>query len=112
MSPQQKVYYDAIKRYIAKNGCSPTYKEIAQMVGVTSLASVMNMLDRLIRDGYLVRSQGAAYRNIAIVPGKLHGFNVCERNHEEIYFRGTVCPLCTEIQKHTRPRTVAQSEVF
>ncbi len=105
MTRQQKVYFDAIERYIKKNGCSPAYTEIAKMLGIRSLASVAKMVDRLVRDGYLVKGLGGG-RNLSIVPGKLHGFNICDRNHAEIYFRETVCPLCTEIQKNTPPREV------
>jgi LexA DNA binding domain-containing protein len=111
MTPQQKIYFDAIKQYIARNSCSPAYTEIGKMVGVRSLATVSRMVDRLVRDGYLVKGLGGG-RNLSVVPGKLHGFNVCDRNHEEIYFKATVCPLCTEIQKNTPPREVASSDVF
>jgi SOS-response transcriptional repressor LexA len=112
MTLQQKIYYDAIKSYIYKNGCSPAYQEIARMVGVRSLASVAHMVDRLVRDGYLVKTAHSSARSLAVVPGKLHGFNICERNHPVIYFMEGVCPLCTEIQKHTPPREVRSSEVF
>jgi len=108
LTPQGKIYFDAIKAYIQKNGCSPSYEEIGKMVGVTSLSTVSHMVNRLVRDGYIVKGLGGG-RNLAIVPAKLHGFNVCDRNHELIYFKATVCPLCTEIQKNTTPRTVETS---
>jgi SOS-response transcriptional repressor LexA len=111
MTPQQKVYFDALERYIKQNGCSPSYEEIGKMVGVTSLGTIAKMVDRLVRDGYIVKGTGSS-RNLAIVPAKLHGFNICDRNHEQIWFLSTVCPLCTEIQKNTPPRMVAVNDVF
>ncbi len=111
MTLQQRIYFDAIEKYIKKNGCSPSYTEIGKMVGVRSMASVAKMIDRLVRDGYLVKGLGAQ-RNLAVVPGKIHGFNICDRGHEEIYFKATVCPLCTEIQKHTPAREIHKTTDF
>jgi len=107
LTPQQKIYFDAIKKYIAKNGCSPSYADIGTMVGVTSLATVSKMVDRLIHYGYLTKGLKGARRSINIVPAKLHGYNMCDRGHEEIYFKAGVCPLCVEIQKRVPPREVS-----
>lgn len=112
VTKQQKIYFDAIERYIKKNGCSPSYQEIGKMVGIRSLSSVSKMVDRLVRAGYLVKGRYSTARNLAIVPGKLHGFNVCERNHPLIYFLEEVCPLCSEIQKHTPPREIHKGTTF
>jgi SOS-response transcriptional repressor LexA len=106
MSPQQKIYYEAIKRFIEQNKRSPSYSEIGKMVGVTSMASVHRMVHRLIRNGYLVHGQGS-HHNLWVVPDKLSGFNYCDRQHARIYFTEDVCPLCTEIQKHAPPRHVS-----
>jgi len=105
MTPAQKVYFTAIKKYIEKNNCSPSYEEIGQMVGVSSMASIARIVKRLIAEGVLVRGPGAG-RNLIVVPGKLYGFNFCERSHTLIYFMEAMCPLCTEIQKNTPPREV------
>lgn len=110
MTRQQKIYYDAIKAFIQKNGFSPSYDELAKIVGVASLASVHAMVGRLIREGYLVKGRSGS-RNLAVVTGKLYGFNSCTRNHVLIFFQEAVCPLCDEIQKRLPPREVQVSSV-
>jgi SOS-response transcriptional repressor LexA len=107
MTRQQKIYFDAIKQYIQKNHCSPSYEEIGRMVGVRSQASVYKVVKRLVRAGDLVQQTGIA-RSLALVPNKLHGFNSCNRGHVPIWFSESeeVCPLCAERQKYAPPREV------
>lgn len=106
MTKQQKIYYDAIKGYIHAHGCSPTLQEVAELVGVRSLASVHRVVHCLVDDGYLVKDPNHTIRNLHVVPDKLDGFNYCDRAHEGIYFQSTVCPLCKEIQRRVQPREV------
>lgn len=109
MTAQQKIYYDAIKRYIAHNKCSPTYAEIGKMVGVTSLCSVYKMVDRLVDQGYLIRDPNTKYRNLHVIPNKIDGFNYCDRAHVPIWFQPAVCPMCALLQKIHPPREVSVS---
>lgn len=50
LSPQAVL--DAIKRYTAKHGYSPTVRELAKMTG-TGVGTIHSYLSRLINGGYL-----------------------------------------------------------
>lgn len=64
--PRQREIYDYIKQYIQKDGSSPTLKQIAEAMGLSSLATVSEHLDALERKGLIERIFGEA-RGIRIM---------------------------------------------
>lgn len=64
--PRQKQIYDYIKQFIQKVGSSPTLKQIAQAMSLSSLATVSEHLDALEKKGLIERVFGEA-RGIRIL---------------------------------------------
>ena len=60
MTDRQKMFMQFIDKFIRDNGYSPSVREIAKGMGVSSTASVKNMLDRLAQSGALKRADNIA----------------------------------------------------
>ena len=67
---RQKQILDFIAQYIQKNGFSPTLTEIAEAIGVSSLATVHEHLAAMAKKKVIKRYEGAV-RGIEIVDKKL-----------------------------------------
>lgn len=67
---RQKQILDFIKQYIDKYGYSPTLAEIADSIGVSSLATVHEHLQTLVAKGVIRRFEGAV-RGIEVVDQKI-----------------------------------------
>ncbi len=67
---RQKQILDFIRQYIDKYGYSPTLSEIAEALGVSSLATVHEHLTTLVQKGVIKRFEGAV-RGIEIVDQKM-----------------------------------------
>lgn len=67
---RQKQILDFIKQYIDKYGYSPTLGEIAEAIGVSSLATVHEHLQALSKKGVIKRFEGAV-RGIEILDQKI-----------------------------------------
>lgn len=63
---RQKQILDFIKQYIDKYGYSPTLGEIAEALGVSSLATVHEHLQALVKKGVIKRFEGAV-RGIEVI---------------------------------------------
>src|SRR3989344_8874180 len=64
--PRQREIYDFIKQHIQKIGTSPTLKQIAEAMSLSSLATVSEHLDSLEKKGLIERVFGEA-RGIRIL---------------------------------------------
>lgn len=67
---RQKQILDFISQYIQKNGFSPTLQDIADAIGVSSLATVHEHLTAMAKKGVIKRYEGAI-RGIEIVDKSL-----------------------------------------
>lgn len=67
---RQKQILDFIKQYIEKYGYSPTLAEIAESIGVSSLATVHEHLQALVLKGVIKRFDGAV-RGIELIDQKI-----------------------------------------
>lgn len=67
---RQKQILDFIKQYIGKYGYSPTLGEIAESIGVSSLATVHEHLQALISKGLIKKFEGAV-RGIELLDQKI-----------------------------------------
>lgn len=67
---RQRQILDFISQFIQKNGFSPTLQEIADALGVSSLATVHEHLVAMVKKGVIRRYEGAV-RGIEIVEKKL-----------------------------------------
>jgi repressor LexA len=63
---RQKQILDFIKQYIQKNGSSPTLQEIAEAIGVSSLATVHEHLQSMAKKGVIRKFEGSV-RGIDVV---------------------------------------------
>lgn len=70
---KQKQILDFVKQYIDKYGYSPTLKEIAEAMGVTSLATVHEHLGALQKKGVIKKFSGAI-RGIEVLEQKMSHF--------------------------------------
>lgn len=67
---RQKQILDFIKQYIEKYGYSPTLAEIAEAIGVSSLATVHEHLQALVHKGVIKKFEGAV-RGIEVLDRKV-----------------------------------------
>ncbi len=67
---RQKQILDFVKQYIKKNGTAPTLKEIADAIGVRSLATIHEHLMAMTQKG-IIRRTGGRTRGIEIIDEKL-----------------------------------------
>jgi len=70
---RQRQILDFIRQYIQKNGFSPTLTEIAQALGVSSLATVHEHLATMVKKGIIKRYQGSV-RGIEIIKQEASSF--------------------------------------
>lgn len=68
---KQKQILDYISQYIQLNGSSPTLQEIATAMGLSSLATVHEHLQSLVKKGLIRRYEGAV-RGIEILDEKIN----------------------------------------
>lgn len=67
---RQRQIVDFISQYVSKNGYSPTLKEIADALGVSSLATVHEHLNALVKKRVLRKFEGAV-RGIELIDKKM-----------------------------------------
>lgn len=67
---KQKQILDFLSQYIQKNGYSPTLQQIAEAIGVHSLATVHEHLSSMAKKGLIKRYEGAV-RGIELLDKKL-----------------------------------------
>ena len=63
---KQTLILEFIDSFVLDNGYSPSYREIASGVGLSSIASVAEHINNLIEKGYLIKNPGAA-RSLEVV---------------------------------------------
>ncbi len=63
LTPKQKLILDFIDSFINDNGYAPSYREIAENFGFSSVATVAEHIDNLKNKGYLTNSD-SGYRSI------------------------------------------------
>jgi SOS-response transcriptional repressor LexA len=66
MTPKQKQCLDFIKRYAKSNGCSPSYQEIADYLGIVSKSNVFSLIKNLKEQGY-IEDKPHKHRSISVV---------------------------------------------
>ena len=64
LTPKQKQILDYIEQFIEENGYSPSYREIAEHFGFSSVATVAEHIENLRLKGYL--SSEAGYRSLQV----------------------------------------------
>ena len=67
---RQRQIVDFIGQYIQKNGYSPTLKEIAAALSVSSLATIHEHLQALVKKGVIKKFEGAV-RGIEVLDRKM-----------------------------------------
>ena len=69
LTKRQREIYDFISHFVAKNGYSPSFEEIGEGMGLSSLATVHKHLTNLERKGMLKRDYNRS-RSIDVIPPK------------------------------------------
>lgn len=67
LTKRQKQILDFLQEYVAENGYAPSYEEIADHFGLSSLATVHEHLENLRRKGYIRKSYNES-RSIELIP--------------------------------------------
>lgn len=65
LTPKQKVILDFIEKFINENDYAPSYREIAENFGFSSVATVAEHIENLRLKGYLT-SQDNGYRSLRV----------------------------------------------
>ena len=65
LTPKQKQILDFIEQFIAENSYAPSYREIADQFGFSSVATVAEHVDNLKNKGYLSSDQ-SSYRSLKV----------------------------------------------
>ena len=66
LTNRQKEILDLIKKQIVKNGYPPTVREIGEMLGLSSPATIQSHLDNLVAKGY-IKKDGSKNRTIELL---------------------------------------------
>jgi len=66
LTKRQKEILDLIKNCIVKNGYPPTVREIGEMLGLSSPATIQSHLDNLVAKGY-IKKDGSKNRTIELL---------------------------------------------
>ncbi len=74
---RQRQIVDFIKQFIQRNGYSPTLQEIADALGVSSLATVHEHLQALVKKKVIRKFEGAV-RGLEIIDEKMSQLNTVE----------------------------------
>lgn len=70
MTPLAHRLYEFIKGRLTTTGICPSYREMADALGLCSKGHVARIVRQLIRDGHLIRSEHKAQRALHLpVPG-------------------------------------------
>jgi len=77
LTKRQREVLNFVSKFIDKNGYSPSFEEIGQGMGLSSLATVHKHLDNLEKKGMLKRDYNRS-RSIDILPVKSKGKNAQE----------------------------------
>ena len=67
LTKRQKEILDFLEGFLAENGYSPSFEEIAKHFGYTSLATVHEHLENLRQKGYIRKSYNAS-RSVELIP--------------------------------------------
>ncbi len=60
LTKKQLAVLNFLEDYIDENGCSPTYREIRDELGLSSVSAVAEHIDNLVAKGAVKKSGGAA----------------------------------------------------
>lgn len=74
---RQRQIVDFIRQFIQRNGYSPTLQEIADAIGVSSLATVHEHLQALVKKKVIKKFEGAV-RGLEIIDEKMSQLNTLE----------------------------------
>lgn len=74
---RQRQIVDFISQFIQKNGYSPTLQEIADAIGVSSLATVHEHLQALVKKKVIKKYEGAV-RGLEVIDSKLANLSTLE----------------------------------
>ena len=66
LTKKQMLILDFIKNFILENDISPSYREIASALSLSSVASVSEHVDNLIEKGFIRKNPGTA-RSLEVV---------------------------------------------
>lgn len=72
---RQREIVEFLGQYIQKHGYAPTLKEIAESLGVNSLATVHEHISRLVKKGVLTKDPEQSNRDIILVDKRLGSYN-------------------------------------
>jgi SOS-response transcriptional repressor LexA len=67
MTEPQLSCLEFIRERIRRDGLAPTYPQIAEHLGIKSRSSISAMVQRLVRDGHLLKTR-SGHRNLRL-PG-------------------------------------------
>ena len=69
LTNKQKQIYDYIKKYIRKNGLSPTFEEIKKHLRLKALSTISEHIDELIEKGFVLKN-GYGARSVELIDNK------------------------------------------
>lgn len=69
LTKKQLAVFDFIQDFTEENGCSPSYREIMEGLGLTSVSAVAEHVDNLVNKGALRKTPGEA-RSLEILDYK------------------------------------------
>lgn len=67
LTPRQKSLLEIIYEYIKDEGFPPSFQEMRERLGVSSNQSIMDLLEKLKKNGFIAKNESGA-RSLAILP--------------------------------------------
>ena len=95
MTRIQLMYYRTVRDFVSSKGYFPQFREISEILGGKSFATIHMAMNRLVARGLLTK-EGRQY---TLVPDKMHGLESCGKGHPVIWFLTARCPLCDTLSR-------------
>ena len=89
LTPKQKQILEFVDKFIKENNYAPSYREIAEHFGFSSVATVAEHIDNLKSKGYLSQDD-SGYRSLKLIE--------VEIDQDNSLFGGLAIPLMGAIQ--------------
>lgn len=71
MTPHQANALEFIRAKIERDGASPSYREIREAIGISSVSLIVSIVDALVKDGYLRRLGHGRPRSLVLAGANL-----------------------------------------
>jgi len=108
ITKRQRQVYDFIAEFVAKNGYSPSFEEIGEALGLSSLATVHKHVSNLEGKGLLKRDYNRS-RSIDVIPMRGKTKTAADESRHELPLMGRIA-AGRPIEQVAQPETISLTD--